>query len=174
MAEAAFTQGHVLQVGIQCKLASSLSACRSAGIDFIPIVAEALGGLAEDTITTIKAIGQAIANRTNITEQAPTTKHLFGRLTIALWRGNVNLWLHRYPTLPPSLDGIDYIHFLFLFIYLFISFIIVTYLPADFEFIFVSLKKNSLLPFSNSEFPGCLNIGGHCVSALYPINKTKI
>ena len=59
------------------------------------------GGLAEDTISTINAIGWAIANQTNITEQPPTTKHLFGRLAIT---GNANLWLHHYPT---SVDGID-------------------------------------------------------------------
>ena len=46
IAEAAFTPGHALQVGVQRKLASHLSACHSAGVDFIPIVAEALGGLA--------------------------------------------------------------------------------------------------------------------------------
>ena len=49
--EAAFTSGHALQVGVQRKLASHLSACRSAGVNFIPIVTEVLGGLAEDTIS---------------------------------------------------------------------------------------------------------------------------
>ena len=35
-----------------------------------------------------------------------TTRHLFGRLAIALWRGNATLWLRRAPSLPPSADGI--------------------------------------------------------------------
>ena len=44
----------LLQVGVQRRLASHLSACRSAGVDFIPI-AEALGGLAEDTIMIVRS-----------------------------------------------------------------------------------------------------------------------
>ena len=28
------------------------------------------------------------------------------RVAIALWRGNACLWLHRLPTLPPSVDGV--------------------------------------------------------------------
>ena len=38
-----------LQVGVQRKLTNNLSACRSSGIYFVPLVVEALGGLAEDT-----------------------------------------------------------------------------------------------------------------------------
>ncbi len=32
----------------------------------------------------------------------PTTSHLFGRVAVALWRGNASLWLHRlhHTTLP--------------------------------------------------------------------------
>ena len=37
--------------------------CRSAGVEFIPIVAETLGGLAEDTIHIIWSFGEAIAQR---------------------------------------------------------------------------------------------------------------
>ena len=45
--EAASTPGHALQVGVWRKLTLHLSACCSAGVDFIPVVAETLGGLAE-------------------------------------------------------------------------------------------------------------------------------
>ena len=38
--KAASTPGHALQVGVQRKLASHLSACCSAGVDFNPLVAE--------------------------------------------------------------------------------------------------------------------------------------
>ena len=106
MGGAASTPGHALQVGIQRKLTSHLSACRSAGVDFIPIVAETLGGLAEDTILTIRSIGEAIAQRIGPQVSASCTKHLFQRFAIALWRGNASLWLHRQPTLPPSVDGL--------------------------------------------------------------------
>ena len=71
MGEAASTPGHGLGVGVQRKLASHLAACRSAGVDFIPIVAEALGGLAEDSISTIRSLGEAIAQR--VSPQVSTT-----------------------------------------------------------------------------------------------------
>ena len=106
VSEASVTPGHALQLGVQRKLTSSLSACRSSGIDFVPLVAETLGGLAEDTITTISSIGRAVSVRAGSEEHTTTTKHLFGRVAIALWRGNANLWLHRHPTLHPSLDGV--------------------------------------------------------------------
>ncbi len=34
-----FIRDHVLQAGVQHKLSSSLSACRSTGTDFVPLVA---------------------------------------------------------------------------------------------------------------------------------------
>ena len=105
--EASVAPGHALQVGVQRKLSSSLSACRSVGMDFIPLVAETLG---EDTMTTISAIGKAISAWTGYTDSSSTsstsTKHLFRRIAIVLWRGNASLWLHRQPSLPPSLDGV--------------------------------------------------------------------
>ena len=96
----------LLRVRVNRKLASSLSACRSAGLHFIPLVAKTLGGLADDTIQTVRSIGKAIADRVGTTDSSNSSKHLFGRLAIALWRGNACLWLHRLPTLPPSLDGV--------------------------------------------------------------------
>ena len=73
-------------------------------IDFISLVAETLGGLAEDTIFIIRAIGQAIGLRAASSEaRAPNcTRHLFLRVAISLWHRNVILWLHRHPTLPPN------------------------------------------------------------------------
>ena len=44
LGEAASTPGHALQVGVRRKLTSHLSACRSAGVDFIPFVMEGYGG----------------------------------------------------------------------------------------------------------------------------------
>ena len=63
LAEAASTPGHALQVGTRRKLSSNLSACRDAGAECIPIVAETLGGLSEDSIHTVRAIGRAIGLR---------------------------------------------------------------------------------------------------------------
>ena len=88
--KAASTPGHALQVGVQRKLASHLSACRSAGVDFIPVVAETLGGLAEDSIAIIRSIGKAISQRVTPQDASTCTKHLFHRVAVALWRGNAS------------------------------------------------------------------------------------
>ena len=106
IAEAAQTPGHTLQVRVQRKITNNLSACHSSGIDFIPLVAKALGGLAEDTIHTITNISRAIDDKYGPSDSASTSKHLFGRLAVALWRGNSSLCLHWLPTLSLSLDGL--------------------------------------------------------------------
>ena len=106
LSEASVTPGHALQVGVQRKLTSNLPACREAGVECIPIVAETLGGLAEDTIFTVCSLGRAIADRTGSMDPISTTRHIFQRFAIALWRGNACLWLHRHPTLPSYLDGV--------------------------------------------------------------------
>ena len=36
---------------------------------------------------------------------ADSTRHLFQRCAISLWRGNAALWIRRIPTLAPSVDG---------------------------------------------------------------------
>ena len=100
LTEAASSPGHALRVGVQRKLTVHLSACRSAGVDFIPLVVESLGRWCPDAISTIRSIGHAIGQRDNSTESVLTTKHLFGRLVIALWRDNASCWIHRLPTLP--------------------------------------------------------------------------
>ena len=63
---------------------------------------EALGGLSQDTITTVKTLGRAIEQRMGLPH---ATKHLFKSLAIALWHEYATVWLHRDPTLPPALDG---------------------------------------------------------------------
>ena len=104
--EAASTPGHALQVGVRRKLTSHLSACRSAGVDFIPVVVETLGGLAEDTIFIIRFLWEAIAQRSTPQESSTCSKQLFHRVAVTLWRGNASLWLHRLLTLPPFVDGL--------------------------------------------------------------------
>ena len=106
LSAAASTPGHALNVGVQRKLAAHLSDCRAAGMDFVPVVVETLGGLSEDAISTVRAIGKAISKRASPDDPSTSTGQLFHRLAISLWRGNACLWLHRHPTLPPPIDGI--------------------------------------------------------------------
>ena len=86
LGQAASTPGHALEVGTRRKLASHLSACRSVGMEFIPLVTETLGGLSGDTINTIRSLGLAIEQRTG---SPNSTKHLFKSLAVALWRGKI-------------------------------------------------------------------------------------
>ena len=68
------------------------------------MVAETLGGLAEDTTNTLRSLGQAIASRSGSLDPPATTRQLFQRFALALWWGNACLWLYRQPTLLPFLD----------------------------------------------------------------------
>ena len=100
--EAAITPGHALQVGIRRKLSAHLSDCRAVGVDFIPLVAEALGGLAEDTIATVTRIGETLSRRLD-EERSTCIGHLFHRLSIALWGGEtrVSYFTASHPS-PPA------------------------------------------------------------------------
>ena len=111
LSEAAYTPGHALEVGVRRKVAANLPSCicRSAGVDFIPIVAETLGGLAEDTISTISTLGMAITQRVGPTtddDSSPAIRQLFNKYAVTLWRGNATLWMHRLPPVHPSVDGV--------------------------------------------------------------------
>ncbi len=57
----------------------------------------------EDSINTIRAISQRVNSPYS---PSSSSKQLFHRLAISLWRGNACLWLHREHALPPSVDGI--------------------------------------------------------------------
>ena len=105
LSEAAVTPGHALQVCVRRKLTANLPACRAAGVGFVPVVVEVLGGWSPEASSTIRRIGDALGQRTNPSCPSQTMKHLFGRLAIALWRGNATLWLRRAPALHPSADG---------------------------------------------------------------------
>ena len=85
VAGAASSPGHALEVGVRRKLASHLSECRSIGVDFIPLVAEILGGLAKDTISMVRLIGKVLDQRVSPSDPSTSTKHHFGRMAIALW-----------------------------------------------------------------------------------------
>ena len=103
---ASFNPGHALNIGVQRKLTAHLQACRANGIHFLPIVAETLGGLGQDTIHLVRSLGKSIAQQASCQDSTSPTSQLFHRLAIALWRGNACLWIHRQQPLPPSVDGV--------------------------------------------------------------------
>ena len=102
---AASTQGHALLVGEARKYSTHGAPCHSAGITFVPVTFEALGGMSSLATNTVASIGRLLGQRLGLAPQE-STRHLFQRLSISLWKGNAALWIHR--SLPPSphLDGV--------------------------------------------------------------------
>ena len=66
---------------------------------------ETLGGWCDEAIRTIRRIGRQQGQRLGI-PPAESTRHLFQRLAISLWRGNATLWINRQPIRPASVDGL--------------------------------------------------------------------
>ena len=102
---AASTQGHALVVGAERKLAAHVVACRAAGIAFVPLVVESLGGWSNEAADTITKIGRCQGHRLGV-PPAESIRHLFQCCAITLWRGNASMWIHRLPAHPPVVDGI--------------------------------------------------------------------
>ena len=102
---AASTQGHTLVVGAERKLAAHAVACRAAGIAFVPLVVESLGGWSNEAADTIAKIGRLQGQHLGV-PQAESIRHLFQRCVIALWRGNASMWIRHLPTHPTVVDGI--------------------------------------------------------------------
>ena len=84
------TQGHALVVGAERKLAAHVVACRAAGIAFVPLVVESLGGWSNEAADTITKIGRRQGQRLGV-PPAESIRHLFQRCAIALWRGNASM-----------------------------------------------------------------------------------
>ena len=96
--------GHALQVAENRKRATHAEHCRSAGVDFVPLVVEALGGWNEDMCSTILSISRLQAQRLGVTT-SESFRHLAQRISIALWKGNASLWISRQPIIPAHIDG---------------------------------------------------------------------
>ena len=111
LSEAAFSQGHALQVGVQRKLAANLPNCRSSGLDCIPLVAETLGSLAEDLLLPSKQSANPFASALALTENLtpPATS-----LDKSVWPCGeampLCLSITLQPSLPPLMAWHERIH----------------------------------------------------------------
>ena len=81
---AATTLGHVLNVGDNSMLAAGFPAFRAAGVEFIPLMVETLGGWRSEVFLNLKKIGQSLGQKTSPTFPAETLKLLFVRLAMAV------------------------------------------------------------------------------------------
>ena len=102
---AASTQGHALLVKEARKFAAHGAHCATAGIDFIPVNLEALGGLSPLAINVVVRIGRLLDQRLGLPPKKKT-RHLFQQISVSLWHGNASLWCHHFPLLPPYRDGV--------------------------------------------------------------------
>ena len=105
MQGAASMQGHALSVGATRKNAAHADPCHDVGVTFIPLVVETLGGWSNEAARTISNIGRLLGQRSG-TDLAISTRHLFQRLAIGLWKGNATLWVRRLPVNSPRVDGV--------------------------------------------------------------------
>ena len=105
MDRAAEEPGHALVHRYEQKMAKYSEACLGEGIVFTPAPFEVLGGVHESTASIITRLGQALAQSSG-QEEDIVVKHLFGRMSILLQRGNASLILSRTPNYPhPQIDG---------------------------------------------------------------------
>ena len=104
---AAAEQGHALTHRYNQKWDKYGEACAAEGVAFQPLPYEVLGGVHEAAASVIKKLGQALA-RSGGLEESETVRHLFGRLSILLMRGNSALVLSRKIEHPhPHIDGVQ-------------------------------------------------------------------
>ena len=97
-------KGHALQVAEDRKRAAHNANCAAAGVVFLPIAVEALGGWSEEAVFHILKIGRLMGQRLGLPPNDPT-KHIFQRLAICLWKGNALLWSHQFPPPAAWVDG---------------------------------------------------------------------
>ena len=98
---------HALNYRYQQKWAKYGEACSGEGISFQPLPFEVLGGIHDAASKVISKLGQALA-RSSGQDESETTKHLFGRLSVLLMRGNSTLILSRgIKTSNPHIDGVQ-------------------------------------------------------------------
>ena len=91
---AASVSGYALSVARERKMAAHSETCQSVGVSFVPMVVETVGG----------AIGRSQGQCLGI-PPSDSTRHLFQRLAVCLWRGNASMWISRTPLHLSPVDG---------------------------------------------------------------------
>ena len=87
---AASERGYALKVAEERKMAAHNAECRRAGISFVPLTVESLGGWSHEAALQISRIGRLVGQRYGSTP-AEAVSQLFQRLSICLWRGNATM-----------------------------------------------------------------------------------
>ena len=99
--QAAVTPGFALSKSYDRKVAKHSDPCRQAGVSFIPLPFETLGGWHEVTVCEVKKIASALSRHTG-TNEGETIKHVIQRISVLLIKGNAALLLNRLPSFPST------------------------------------------------------------------------
>jgi hypothetical protein len=75
--------------------------CSNAGIEFVPLIVETLGGWDSDAVLFINRIARQMGRRSSADEDT-ASRHLYQKLAIRLQKGNAALLIGRRPTPPPA------------------------------------------------------------------------
>uniref|UniRef100_A0A1X7VC05 Uncharacterized protein n=1 Tax=Amphimedon queenslandica TaxID=400682 RepID=A0A1X7VC05_AMPQE len=105
LSQAASTQGAALRVAEHRKRVVHLEDCQRAGITFLPLAMETLGGWSRDAILSISCISRHLATRLGL-PPVEVSHHLLQRLSVTLWRFNACMWSCRFAALPAQVDGL--------------------------------------------------------------------
>ena len=87
------------------KMAAHAEDCRAAGVHFIPLVLESVGGWGRNLTKTVKSLGCLQAQLLG-SEPAEATCHLGQMVSISIWRGNAALWTAQQPSVLATVDGL--------------------------------------------------------------------
>jgi len=107
LSNAAAESGHVLSRAIQGKLSKHRESCEAAGIKFIPLAWESMGGSSPSVHEVVDEWTAAAANRRGVSSEDGLAIERFGlfcRLSVALQRFQAGMILRRIslPSLLPS------------------------------------------------------------------------
>ena len=119
---AASEKGYALKVAEERKMVAHNAECRGAGVSFVPLAVESLGGWSHDAALQISRIGRLVGQRLG-TSPTEAVSHLFQRLSICLWRGMLLCGLAAFCLTQLGLMG-SFRYFFVLFFVLFVLFLL--------------------------------------------------
>ena len=97
--------GHALQLAERRKRRTHATACHEAGVTFIPLAVEALGGWSSEACETLVSLARFHSLRS--ADPPPDSfQRLLERLSVTLQRGNGHLIIRRMPPLSPHISGV--------------------------------------------------------------------
>ena len=97
VAGAAVTAGHALTVAYDRKVAGAAEACSQAGIAFIPLAVESLGGWHPVAVEEVKRMASALARHKGEEDEGKEQRELFQLLALLVQKGNAALFNNRVP-----------------------------------------------------------------------------